>query len=177
MTAQQPASPAQPGEASEWYLVQTRPRQESRANEHLINQGYEVFYPQLTRVRLSKGQECTREESLFPNYLFVRLRAGVDNWSPIRSTRGVLRMVVFGGCPRPVANDIIEAIQARLQQTPVEKPLTVGDKLLINTGTDASAALEAVFQRYDGEERVIVLLSLLQREQEVKVDLAQVKKL
>src|SRR5699024_5665260 len=93
LTAKCPASPAPEGEKGEWYLIQTRPRQEARAHEHLANQGFEVFYPRLTVARLNKGQESQRQEPLFPNYLFVRLRAGTDNWSPIRSTRGVLRMV------------------------------------------------------------------------------------
>lgn len=175
--AQQPANPAQQGEKGEWYLIQTRPRQEARANEHLANQGYEVFFPQFITVRLYKGQERTREEPLFPNYLFVRLCAGVDNWAPIRSTRGVLRMVTFGGRPRPVADTIVTAIQARLQHMATPHALAAGDPVLINTSDDPAATLEGVFQRYDGEERVIVLLTLLQRQQEVKVSLSQIKKL
>lgn len=174
--AQHPASPAPSGEAGEWYLIQTKPRQEAKAHEHLLNQGYEVFFPQLHVAKLAKGQETKRQEPLFPNYLFVYLRAGVDNWSPIRSTRGVLRMVVFGGRPRPVAASIINTIQTRLQNKQEIKALTKGDKLLVNTGGDSEAALEAVFQRYDGEERVIVLLTLLQRQQEVKVKVSQVRK-
>jgi len=176
LTAKCPASPAPEGEKGEWYLIQTRPRQEARAHEHLANQGFEVFYPRLTVARLNKGQESQRQEPLFPNYLFVRLRAGTDNWSPIRSTRGVLRMVTFGGRPRPVAASIIAAIQDRLQSTSVSKALTQGDRLLVNTSDDPKAALDAVFQRYDGEERVIVLLTLLQRQQEVSVPIAQVQK-
>lgn len=172
--AKHPASPAQAGEAGEWYLIQTRPRQEARAYEHLTNQGFEVFFPKFLVARLSKGQETQRQEPLFPNYLFVYLRAGVDNWSPIRSTRGVLRMVTFGGRPRPVAATIIEAIQDRLQDMQTTNALSQGDKLLVSTSDDPKAALEAVFQRYDGEERVIVLLTFLQRQQEVSVKLSQI---
>lgn len=174
--AKHPASPAQVGETGEWYLIQTRPRQEARAHEHLVNQGFEVFFPQFQVAKLSKGQETKHQEPLFPSYLFVYLRAGTDNWSPIRSTRGVLRMVTFGGRPRPVAASIIEAIQDRLQNSQTVNALRQGDKLLVNTSDDPKAALEAVFQRYEGEERVIVLLTLLQRQQEVSVKLSQITK-
>lgn len=173
--AKTPATPATAEEAGEWYLLQTHPRQEARAQTHLNNQGFEVFFPQVAEAQLKQGKESQRLVPLFPNYLFVRLRAGVDNWSPIRSTRGVLRLVAFGGRPRPVEEHIITAIQQRLAQAAPPKALTKGDKLLLQTGEGASA-IEAIFQRYAGEERVIVLLNLLQRQQEVSVKLSQVKK-
>ncbi|WP_332455243.1 transcription termination/antitermination NusG family protein, partial [Pseudomonas fragi] len=35
-------------------------------------------------------------ESLFPGYLFIHMPPGA-NWAPLRSTRGVARVVAFGG--------------------------------------------------------------------------------
>src|SRR5699024_9692918 len=102
LTAKCPASPAPEGEKGEWYLIQTRPRQEARAHEHLTNQGFEVFFPNLTVARLKKAQDPPRQEPLSPNHLFVHWGAGTVNCSPIPPPRGVLRMVPFGGPPRPV---------------------------------------------------------------------------
>lgn len=172
--AQQPAAPTGTGCAGEWYAVQSKPREEQRALENLENQGYTVFYPTWKVAKLRGGKEVPTTEALFPGYLFVHLQAGVDNWHPIRSTRGVLRMVAFGRKPTPVPSNVVAAIQQRLQQMGCKKALTKGDKVSIasKTGTE----IDAIFSRYDGEERVIVLLTMMQRVREVRVPVAQVKK-
>ncbi|RML53195.1 Transcription antitermination protein RfaH, partial [Pseudomonas syringae pv. maculicola] len=48
------------------------------------------------------------EEALFPGYLFIHMDQVHDNWYPIRSTRGVSRIVTFGGHPVPVRDHLIE---------------------------------------------------------------------
>ncbi|HCJ30844.1 MAG TPA: transcription/translation regulatory transformer protein RfaH, partial [Pseudomonas sp.] len=78
-----------------WYLVQCRVRQDERAEENLTRQGYECLRPTITRERLLRGRRQSVVESLFPGYLFIRLGAEAD-WGPLRSTRGVLRVVGFG---------------------------------------------------------------------------------
>lgn len=176
--AQQPASPAVDEAQGEWYLVQTKPRQEDKAAENLQNQGFAVYSPKMQVSKLRNGREFSKQEPLFPNYIFILLRPGVDNWSPIRSTRGVLRMVVFGGKPRPVPNQIIATIQQKMEQKKdaADKALEEGDAVLITTGDDDAVDLEAVFSRYDGDERVIVLLNILQSTREVKVSMSHIKK-
>jgi len=174
--AKAPAAPVSETEAGEWYAVQTKPREEQKAVEHLENQGYYVFFPMWEVKKLQRGKEVTKQEPLFPNYLFVYLRAGVDNWGPIRSTRGVQRMVAFGSRPMPVPTNIIENIAARLQQHEPDKPLSAGDRVVVATSNEAGTELEAIFSRYDGEERVIVLMTLLQQVREVKVPMSQVAK-
>lgn len=172
--ATSPATPTGKGEAGEWYAIQSKPREERRALEHLENQGYRVFYPMWETKKRRRGKTVVVKEALFPNYLFVYLRAGVDNWQPIRSTRGVLRMVAFGNKPAPVPYNVIAAIEHRLQQHEPTDALVEGDAVLVQTAD--SAEMEAIFSRYDGEERVIVLLTLLQRVREVRAPVGQVKK-
>ena len=72
----------------QWYLVQARPRQAELAVEHLERQGYCVFHPRLHVEQLRRGRPVVVEQALFPDYLFIRLQAGVDNFGPVRSTRG-----------------------------------------------------------------------------------------
>lgn len=103
-----------------WYLVQSKPRQAERAAVNLVQQGYSVFHPQLMVERIRRGRRVTVEESLFPNYLFIRLRRWVDNWYPLRSTHGVARLVTFGPEPMPVEDVSIEEIRRRLDARPVD---------------------------------------------------------
>ncbi|HSA40732.1 MAG TPA: transcription termination/antitermination NusG family protein, partial [Mycobacterium sp.] len=58
--------------------------------------------------KLGGGRIQKVEESLFPGYLFIQLDAQ-SNWAPLRSTRGVSRLVVFSGYPLPVPAGLILA--------------------------------------------------------------------
>lgn len=159
-------------EGKAWYLVQCKPRQDDRAEEHLGRQGYECFRPQCQRERLVRGRKQIAEESLFPGYLFIQL-ASSDNWAPLRSTRGVSRLVSFGGLPLPVSGELIAELQERIQIEP-QPALQAGDRVRITAGSFAE--LDAIFLSMDGEERVTLLMNLLNRQQRLSLPLASIRK-
>src|SRR5690606_19909477 len=97
-----------------WYLIQTKPRQEARAEEHLQRQNFECYRPLKSGEPKKRTPKVASEEELFPGYLFIRMDQVHDNWYPIRSTRGVARIVTFGGHPVPVQDELIEQIRRRL---------------------------------------------------------------
>ena len=98
----------------QWYLVQARPRQAELAVEHLERQGYCVFHPRLRVERLRRGRPVMVEQALFPDYLFIRLQAGVDNFGPVHSTRGVAQLVGFGNVPVPFDAALVEGLRRHL---------------------------------------------------------------
>ncbi|KAA6182309.1 transcription/translation regulatory transformer protein RfaH [Thiohalocapsa marina] len=157
-----------------WYLVQTRPRQAERAEWNLGQQGYQVFHPRLRVERLRRGRRCQVEASLFPNYLFVRLQRWVDNWYPLRSTRGVARLVSFGAEPAPVPDALIEQLRCRIGQIPSPPALCPGEAVVIEDGP--FRGLDAIFQAYDGEQRVLLLIELLRRQVRVKLPLGDIRR-
>ena len=151
-----------------WYLIQTKSRQEARAEEHLQRQHFECYrplkpHPPHTRTSMPEG------EALFPGYLFIRLDRIADNWYPIRSTRGVSRIVTFGGQPVPVRDELIDQLRQRLAQARAQpaRGFRSGERVQINQ--DGFSDSEAIFVSSDGEERAVILLTLLQREQRVSV--------
>ncbi|MCY1273732.1 Transcription antitermination protein RfaH [compost metagenome] len=157
--------------AKRWYLVQCKPRQDQRALEHLERQGYTCLLPEHCVERLTRGKLQLRSEPLFPGYLFIHLDRVEDNWLPIRSTRGVSQIVSFGNQPIPVPNEVIE----RLQNRTISEPAPVfaeGDRVIIDN--EAFQNIDAIFMARDGEERVLLLLNILQRETVVSVPLRQV---
>lgn len=158
---------------TDWYLIQCKPRQDERAEENLLRQGYTCYRPRHTRERLLRGQRLKVEESLFPGYLFIQL-SRLDNWAPLRSTRGVNRVVGFGDQPLAVAPDLVERLQQRCASAPVDQSLEAGEKVRINKGPFAE--LDAIFLSMDGNERVILLMNLLHREQKVRVPLSSICK-
>ena len=163
-------SPGQPA----WYLLQCRSRQDFRAAEHLANQGYTCYQPVVQAERLQRGKRCQRSEPLFPGYLFIQLDSVNDNWGPIRSTRGVARMVGFNGQPHPVPANVVKALQVRVAEAPCIAPLQPGDKVIIKDG--AFADIEAIFQSFDGDERVVILLTLMQRPQQLVLPVSRIER-
>ncbi len=162
----------------QWYLVHTKPRQEKCALDNLENQGYECYLPTLPVEKLCQGLVSVVEEALFPRYLFIRLGIGnsAKSWSPIRSTRGVSRLVCFGQEPTRVSEDLISHLktrQAGLSGTP-ERLFNPGERVLVTAGP--FAGLEGVYQMTDGDQRVMVLIEMLSKPVRVKTTPDSVRK-
>ena len=146
-----------------WYLIKTKPRQEKKAKQNLENQGYVAFYP--------IGKINNRFVVLFPGYLFVQLNEKTQNWSPINSTKGVSHFVKFGLNFAKVSTSIIEFIKTN-QHITTEKLINLnkfkpGDKIQIIDG--AFKNWVAIFKCYKPDERVILLMNLLGREQSLNI--------
>lgn len=154
-----------------WYAVQCKAGEDARAQAHLSRQGYEVFRPRLRCRRRRGGRMTTVEESLFPRYLFVNLDDGGEDWAPIRSTRGVLGLVRFGGRATAVPPAVIESIRKRLDAHSGCVDLTADDGLKPHQPVTVSEGpfrgLEGLFLARSGEERVVILLNVMQREQKL----------
>lgn len=159
--------------ATAWYLVQCKASQDERAENNLVYQGYTCFRPKHRRERVLRGQRRIVSESLFPSYLFIQLGSH-DSWGPLRSTRGVSRIVSFGGKPLPVRDALIAQLHEHDSEATVEARLTCGEAVHINAGPFVE--LEAIFLAMDGEERVVLLMNFLQREQRISMPLAGVSK-
>lgn len=159
-------------ERSNWYLLQCKPRQDERAHINLLQQNYVIFHPQLLSERVLRGKRQRVPESLFPGYLFIHLSPN-DNWAPIRSTRGVSRIVEFNHGPASVAEHVIEHLRGRCfesAQSAAEETMKPGEHLQIIHGP--LSPLEGIFIASQGTERVMILLQFLNREHVVCVPLS-----
>lgn len=153
-----------------WYVVQTKPHQESLAKENLERQGYRCFLPRIKQWQKKRGKRCLVEKTFFPNYLFVCLDLYHTNMAPIRSSRGVNRLVRFGNELVPVPDSIIETIKQRSEADLIgskTQEFKLGQEVQIEDG--ALAGLTAIFQEKRGENRVILLLNMLGKQQKVEV--------
>jgi transcriptional antiterminator RfaH len=155
-----------------WYLVQCKPKQDARAEEHLLRQGYGCCRPTRRREQLVCGRRQTIVESLFPGYLFVHLDDDAS-WAPLRSTRGVSRVIGFGGQPLPVSDALIVQLEQRSAAL-VEPLLKAGTQVRITEG--CFTALDAIFVAMDGDERVNLLLNLLNRQHKICLPLTSIAK-
>lgn len=154
-----------------WYILHCKGGQEARAKDNVENQGYSTCLPQIRQQKILRGKKTVCIEALFPSYLFVYLDTGTANFNALRSTRGVNGFVRFGGVPAIVPVGIMDSIIA-LEQAFSDRPDTEpmfksGDKVQIAKGP--FTGLEAIYNMPKGEDRCLVFLDMLGKQQRVTI--------
>jgi transcriptional antiterminator RfaH len=163
---------AQITDAPRWYLLQCKPLQQARAELNLQQQGFTFYAPEHAVQRLRRGRVDVGTEALFPGYVFIQLDSQ-SNWRALRATKGVSRVVGFGDRPLAVPDALIAALQARLQTPAAPVALyKAGDRVLITEG--CFKHIEAIVQAVTPQQRIVVLLNILNTQQAVRMPLAAV---
>jgi transcriptional antiterminator RfaH len=128
--------------------------------------------------RLRQGSLTVLDEPLFPRYLFIRLGHGdtAKSWAPIRSTRGVSRLVKFGVEPAKVDDGLIELLKTK-ESAAIDEPARLfnsGERVRLVTGP--FAGIEGIYQMAEGERRVMVLIELMSKRVAVGVSPTELRK-
>lgn len=148
-----------------WYLVRTKPNAEGTALRNLARQGFEAYVPRLSQSTPWRGRWRDRVVPLFPGYLFLGLDEGRQALAPVHSTIGVAGVVRFGANYATVPDEILCELRARANPETGLHRLTLAARLGPGAPVRIVAGpfdgLEGVFQREVGEDRAIVLLSVL----------------
>ena len=146
-----------------WYLIKTKPRQEKTAILNLENQKYTTYCP----IVIINNKQVV----LFPGYIFIHLDKSKEDWSPIRSTKGIVNFVRFGLNFAQVPGNVIEFIKAN-QLSNKEKLINLnkfkpGDKVQISDGVFKNCI--AIFESFKSDERVILLMNILGQQQAINI--------
>ncbi len=155
-----------------WYAIHSKPRQEERALENLQRQGFEVWLPMMTVEKVLRSKLVQLQEPMFSRYLFIRLDMEQSNWSPIRSTLGVSKLVSFGNRPAVVADELIVALQQLPEQAP-QRLFQPGQQVKIVSGP--LRGLEGIYHQPDGELRAMVLIELLNKQHRIVTDMQDLR--
>lgn len=143
-----------------WYIVTSRPRQDAYAEEHLIRQGFPVYRPLVEReVRRSSGV-VKLTESLFPGYMFVALDLSTASFGAISSTYGVSGFVELDGGPEKVSDELVNGLKLREQRFSERGDLGGFNKDGV-TGESALQGIGAIFEKSNGQGRVVLLMRLI----------------
>ncbi|RUO30323.1 transcription/translation regulatory transformer protein RfaH [Aliidiomarina soli] len=160
---------------TDWYLLHCKARQEARAKMHIENQGYTTCLPTIRLQKTLRGKRQVVEEALFPSYLFIQIDMENANFNSIRSTRGVNGFVRFGGIPSKIPQSVIEQFQAlEGQQTDPQAQFEAGAEVEIAEGP--FAGLPAVYKISKGDDRCLVLLEMMGKQQQLELKEAALKK-
>jgi transcriptional antiterminator RfaH len=166
---------------SNWLLLQVKPRQEKRALENLVRQQAECYCPLIQVEKLIRGKRIHVEEALFPGYFFINFDPQESNltFTAIRSSRGVSKIVKFGEEPAKVPESLILQIKdcEKVNSQPLNAPNVPqkGDTVIILEGP--FKGLQAVYSQTDGQQRSIVLISLLHQQAPTSLANTQIQKI
>ena len=145
----------------QWYLIKTKSKQESLAISNLENQDYHAYCP--------CAEINSKSVVLFPGYIFIHLDKKLQNWSPIRSTKGVLNFVRFGLNFAKIPDSVIELIKSneintieKIQNLNSFKP---GDQVQITDGIFKNCI--AIFESFKAKDRVLLLMNILGQQQAI----------
>lgn len=154
----------------QWIVVYTQPLKEKQAQQHLLDQDYEVYMPcfKKTRRHARKIQETLAP--LFPRYIFVSIDSATTKWRSINGTRGVVQVLMNQQQPSIIADQIINDLKARedadgLVSANSLELFSIGEKVRVLDG--AFKDYTATFSAMNDKDRVELLLSFLGRETKV----------
>ncbi len=152
---------------SHWYALRSKPNKEDALWREVCARGYEVFHP---RIKVQPVNPRARQiKPYFPGYLFVRADMPQVSFSSFAWLPFARGLVSFGGEPPPIPDELIQAIRRRVDEINAAggeqlEGLKRGDVVVVQDGP--FAGYEAIFDtRLSGNERVRVLLTLLQKRQ------------
>lgn len=163
-----------------WYVGYTQVNGEFKAKENLIKQDFEVYLPLCEKMR-SHARKIERvQKPLFPRYLFIRMDIQKTPWGVVNSTRGMSCLLTREGYPLAVADDVLAYFKHE-EDDQANIPLSSlvafqkGDKLKIKEG--AFKGQEGEFEQLTDQERVCVLLDILDKKVKIPVPIQHVEKL
>jgi transcription elongation factor/antiterminator RfaH len=163
-----------------WYLVQTHPKQEDRAESNLKSCGIETLVPRFRdrRRNFYTGEITLHTKHLFPSYIFARFIAK-DLHQKVRYTRGIRRLISFGDSPTVVDEEIIAMIRSRISEdgfVRIEEDIKPGDKVIIKDGPLRTIA--GIFEReMNSADRVRILLLAVNYQAHVEIEREMVTKI
>ena len=152
----------------QWFLLQTKVKQEQRAAENLERQGVVSFCPMIRIDKISRGRRAEVLDVLFPGYLFVQLGESSVSTTAVRSTRGVSHFVTSAGAPIRVPQGLVEQLRQRMTadaDVVMSQLPKSGAKIQFIDGP--FKGLNALFTEPDGNNRAIVMVTLLS--QKIKI--------
>ncbi|MFM2353081.1 MAG: transcription termination/antitermination protein NusG [Actinomycetota bacterium] len=191
--------------AGKWYVVHSYAGFEKRVKQNIENRKismnmeesiYEVQVPMEDVVEIKNGQRKLVTRVRIPSYVLVRMDLNEDSWSVVRHTPGVTGFVGNAHNPTPLRFDeAFQMLKSTVQVAeapakaggskggglaarviPAEIDFEVGETITIKEGS--FAGLPGTINEIKPESgKLIVLVSLFERETPVELSFDQVTKL
>jgi len=159
-----------------WFAVQCLLKREANAQFQLIQQGFRVFLPVVTRTIRHARKTRNAKVAAFPGYLFIIFDPQRDRWRSINGTIGVSRLVMGVSAPLPVPSGIVETLLDCRDESGncrFDRDLVANQAVRVVSGPLAQAL--GALERLDGNGRVRVLLEILGGQVRATIDRAAIE--
>lgn len=98
------STPANPAMGPQWFVLQTKPGQERRAREQLLQAGYRCILPMHDR---SAAAGAPAREPRFARYAFVQLEDAAAQLARLYALQAVTGLLHIAGRPAPVPGPLL----------------------------------------------------------------------
>ena len=141
----------------DWLVATYKTNEIKRLESNLSNQKFDYYLP---KISVKKTNSNTKEEVLFPGYIFVN--TNLKNYSALKYTIGIKNIIRFGDKIPLLSNEDIKAIEVAQQATeinPIVLQMKVGQEAFVEKGS-LRGNIVKIFS-LPSRDRAVVLLNLL----------------
>lgn len=139
-----------------WYAAYTKPRNEKKVYDRLVEKGIETFLPLQKKLKQWSDRKKWVEEPLFRSYIFVHI--DIKEYYNVLNTPGVVRYITFGGKASPIPEKQIDQVKQLLVQDleieTLDETLEPGTLVEIKFG--GLMGIEGELVQHCGKNKVIV---------------------
>jgi len=174
--------------AQEWYVIQTLPSKEQKAQESLssriVLEGMqdeitEILIPSEKVSEVRSGKKIISSRKFFPGYIFIRMEYSEQAFYLVSETPGVIGFVGSEVPPRPLRGDEIAAVLGQVE----EKKEKIKPKVLYSIG-ETIKVTDGPFDNMTGtvelvdpdKGKLVVRVAIFGRETPVELEYWQVEK-
>lgn len=153
-----------------WLTLRVKPRQENRAEENLIKQEFNCYFPNICLIRA--GKQKVLRKPMFPGYGFIEINKS-KSLLPVSFTLGVIGIVHFGSYYPVMEPNILEEFKD-LEKFSSKKPIIQikeGDEVIILRGP--LKGMNGIVSHIK-KQRIEVLYILLNQSHKAELDLNSV---
>ena len=161
-----------------WYVLHTKSRFENVVNELLLKKSVEVFLPKITVASRRKDRKKMIRVPLFPGYVFVKTDLAPDHHLDIVKTVGAVKLVGNKQGPISVGEETVQSLRIMVA---TDEPITTGyqfhkgDRVVVINGPFVGVV--GIFDRYQGQDRIVVHIEALSQFAAVEVNAEDVEKI
>jgi transcriptional antiterminator RfaH len=154
----------------EWYVVNTKPREDIVAMAKLRQYGFEVYQPLMQKYVFHARKKTLKKVPLFPNYIFVNSEDAEIELFKVKWCRGIRRMLIDNNNPVPISAGFIDTLKTIETQGEgvIKKPVEYEKGELVRVMSGPMKDVIGIFESWDSDEgRVRILVEIVNQQAKV----------
>ena len=124
-----------------WFVAHPHPLKEIIAQQHFLEQGFEVYLPRFEKIRRNAHKVEEVLAPLFPRYIFEGTDMGIARWRSINGARGISYLLTNDEHLASVPMCVIQNLKA----SEIAEGIVPVDSLIAFKKGDKVRVLESAF--------------------------------